>query len=122
MLRREVEAEQRRERRVLLVPVEGPGLLAVALVPVPGLAVRLRRRRRRRRRRRAPRHPAPSLPPLSTDLGLRGREWRPLFSEPEPRGFSGVRVAMGVWPQEEEEEAVLKLDKDRGLGPAGPAC
>ena len=47
MVRRDVEAEQRREGRVLLVPVEGPGLLAVALVPVPGLAVRLRRRRRR---------------------------------------------------------------------------
>ena len=52
-MRRDVEAEQRREGRVLLVPVEGPGLLAVALVPVPGLAVRLRRRRRA-----ATRHPA----------------------------------------------------------------
>jgi hypothetical protein len=44
----DVDAEQRRERGVPLVPVEGPGLLAVPLVPVPGLPVRLRRRARHR--------------------------------------------------------------------------
>jgi hypothetical protein len=52
--RRWCGAEQRRERGVLLVPVEGAGLLPVPLVPVPRLPVRLRRRAR---------HRAPSLPP-----------------------------------------------------------
>jgi hypothetical protein len=54
LVRGDVEAEQRRERGVLLVPVEGAGLLPVPLVPVPRLPVRLRRRAR---------HRAPSLPP-----------------------------------------------------------
>ena len=64
MVRREVEAEQRREGRVPLVPVEGPGLLAVALVPVPRLPVRLRRRR-------APRHLA-AVALVGSEPGMAG--------------------------------------------------
>jgi hypothetical protein len=55
LVRGDVEAEQRRERGVLLVPVEGAGLLPVPLVPVPRLPVRLRRRARHRAPRAAAR-------------------------------------------------------------------
>jgi hypothetical protein len=81
LVRGDVEAEQRRERGVLLVPVEGAGLLPVPLVPVPRLPVRLRRRAR---------HRAPSLPPrCRPDLAV----------EPAclPGGFRGGPMLVVRW-------------------------
>ena len=82
LVRAHVEAEQRRQGGVLLVPVEGPGLLAVPLVPVPCLPVRLRRR---------PRHPSPGESDL---VGRRncdgGRARRP--------GGRGELLICGVGP------------------------
>lgn len=46
---RDIEIDQRSQRLVLLVPIERPRFVGVAVVPVPRLAVRLRRRRRSHR-------------------------------------------------------------------------
>lgn len=119
LVRREVEAEQRRQGRVLLVPVEGPGLLAVALVPVPCLAVRLRRRGRAATSHLAAAAAAAVLgsgPASSPGNGAR------CFRNRSLEGSSVIRDATGCGGPEVQEAVLKNWMRNRGLGPAGPAC
>lgn len=78
--------------------------------PRPGRHQSSRRRSRRRRTR--------------IWAGLLAREWRPLFPEPEPRGFlrNPRRDATGCGGPEVQEAVLKNWMRNRGLGPAGPAC
>lgn len=117
LVRREVEAEQRRQGRVLLVPVEGPGLLAVALVPVPCLAVRLRRRGRAATSHLAAAAVLGSEPASSTGNGAR------CFRNRSLEGSSVIRDATrrdGMWWARGAGSSFKKLDEESWPGARRP--